>query len=107
MEAIQLSGGNFVLHLQGELEIPLFFCAKEVFLGGLDMLRAARRAKTAWLRMASSARTLLLLATQRAMFGFYMLSSVTKGQPQQAVRPESVNGRWRQPSDLSSENRTH
>lgn len=37
--------------MQGELEIQLFLCAEEAFLRGLDILCAARRAKTAWLPM--------------------------------------------------------
>lgn len=92
MEAIKLTCGKFVLCMQGELEIQLFLCAKEVFLSCLDILCAARHAKTALLPMGSSAWPLLLLATQRATLGFYVLSYVTKGQPQQAVRPAMTDG---------------
>lgn len=73
METIKITCGNFVLRMQGELQIQLFLCAKEVFLSGLDILWAARLAETPWLPMGSSAWPLLLLATQRAVLGFYVL----------------------------------
>lgn len=67
--------------MQGELEIHLFLHAKEVLLSGFYILCAARHAKTAWLPVGTSAWPLILLAIQRAMLGFCVLSYVTKGQP--------------------------
>lgn len=107
MEAIKLICGNFVLCMQGELEIHLLLHAREVLLSGFYILCVARHAKTAWLPVGTSARPLVLLAIQRAMSGFCVLSYVTKGQRQQTVRSARINGRRRRHSDLSSENRTH
>lgn len=75
------------------METQLSLWDKElIFLYILDILHAARHAKIVQLSRWISTWPLHLLATQKQAWSFYVLSYLTKGQQQQAVRLEMTNG---------------